>query len=137
MHNSLSSQIELNPFQEFLEDMVENTYALLEFEKVVPPIKQSSLNAHDLEDDDRVVQQLPDGQLKIGFAEYLQGQLQVWLRENPFDLVMHPKNSCHMARSKGSINSTFHFSKLLSIAKEAKIASGDKAIEILEKIAGC
>jgi hypothetical protein len=106
-------------------------------QKAVPTIKPSRLSAHDLDENDKVVHQLPDGQLKVGFAEedfHHPGQLQVWIRENPFDAILPNDGSSHMARPRGSLNSVFHFSDLLSCMKDAKIASADKAIEILSDL---
>jgi hypothetical protein len=137
MHSSLSSQIELNPFQIFLKELVKRTYSLLEFEKAIPSIKPSSLRAHDLDDDDRVVHQMPDGQLRVGFVEEVPdhpGELQVWIRQNPFDAILPIEGSSHMPRPKGSPNSVFHFSDLLSCVKDAKIENSGNVIETLNKL---
>ena len=137
MHSSLSSQIELNPFQVFLKELVERTYAVLDFEKAIPIIEPTSLRAHELNEDDRVVHQMPDRQLRVGFAEEVPdhpGELQVWIRQNPFDAILPSEGGSHMARPKGSPYSVFHFSDLLSFVEEAKMENSENVIETLDKL---
>jgi hypothetical protein len=137
LQDALGSQIELNPFQNFFRDLVRSTYSILEFERALPIIEPALISAHDLDDDDKVVHQSPEGQLKFGFAEetvHPQGHFQVWLRENPFDLTLPSFGGTHLTRPRGSINSVFRFCNLLSCVKKAKIQNADEAISILRKL---
>ncbi len=137
LHNALASQIVLNPFQIFIKDLVRISYSILELERVLPTIKSPPINVNDLDEDDKVVHQSPDGQLKVGFSEEAEQQqdgLQVWLRENPFDR-MPGTSDRYITRQRGSINTVVPFRKLLLCAEDAKVQNVDEAILTLKRLA--
>lgn len=138
LQDALSSQIEFNPFQYFFNDLVKSTYTILNFENALPKIRPVLLNLNEINKDDRVVYQSPEGHLKVGFAEetdHPQGHLQVWLRENPFDTPLPSSNNTRISRPRSAINSVFLFRDLLSNIDRTKIENADEAISILIQLA--